>query len=297
MTDRRAAISISASAGRRRSVLDLVGQVEDRGLDVYSTFHGDVMGFCTSLCHLTSSISFGSCIQPIYARPAAELARSASYIAELSEGRFRLGLGVSQPPILKQLGVKAGKPIGDMRAYVSELKSAIGGAACPPIILAALRTKMLTLATEIADGAVSANAARSHMPKTLASVARPDGFTMATMIPTVVDADKDAARAVHRRTLTRYLTFATYRAYWKEAGYADEMFAVESALAAGNTDSLQSLMTDAWLDDCTLSGSPEEIREGVDAWFATGVDLPILAPSSTSGGQAKAVIELLAVFD
>ena len=54
-------------------------------------------------------------------------------------------------------------------------------------------------------------------------------------------------------------------------------------------------MSDAWLDDCTLSGPADRIRDGVEAWFDAGVT-PIVVPSSTSGGQAKAVAELVDAF-
>jgi hypothetical protein len=37
------------------------------------------------------------------------------------------------------------------------------------------------------------------------------------------------------------------------------------------------------------------VRDGVEAWFDAGVT-PIVVPSSTSGGQAKAVAELLEVY-
>jgi alkanesulfonate monooxygenase SsuD/methylene tetrahydromethanopterin reductase-like flavin-dependent oxidoreductase (luciferase family) len=56
-------------------------------------------------------------------------------------------------------------------------------------------------------------------------------------------------------------------------------------------------MSDRWLSDCTLYGSVGEVREGIEAWFDAGVKTPIIVPSSTSGGQAKAFEELFAAFD
>jgi alkanesulfonate monooxygenase SsuD/methylene tetrahydromethanopterin reductase-like flavin-dependent oxidoreductase (luciferase family) len=55
-------------------------------------------------------------------------------------------------------------------------------------------------------------------------------------------------------------------------------------------------MSDRWLRDVTLFGSVAEVREGLEAWLAAGVKTPILVPSSTSGGQMKALEELLAAF-
>ncbi len=75
------------------------------------------------------------------------------------------------------------------------------------------------------------------------------------MVPTVIDSDLDAARAIHRRTLTGYVGLPNYRNYWKQAGYEEEMVDIEAALAAGDRDRLPALMSDAWIDDCTISGS------------------------------------------
>ena len=46
-----------------------------------------------------------------------------------------------------------------------------------------------------------------------------------------------------------------YRNYWKEAGYEEEMNAVETALAEGRNDDVPKYLTDRWLSDVTLSGA------------------------------------------
>ena len=74
------------------------------------------------------------------------------------------------------------------------------------------------------------------------------------MIPTCISDDVEAAKAVNRRTLTRYAMLPNYRNYWKEAGYIEEMAAIESALAAGRRDDLPGLMSERWLADATLYG-------------------------------------------
>ena len=92
-----------------------------------------------------------------------------------------------------------------------------------------------------------------------------------------------------------YLTLPNYRRYWRAAGYEEEMDAVEAALTAGERERLPSLMSDRWLDDITLSGSAEAVRDGLEAWRASGV-VPIAVMSSTSGGQVKAVHELFDAY-
>jgi hypothetical protein len=54
-------------------------------------------------------------------------------------------------------------------------------------------------------------------------------------------------------------------------------------------------MSDAWLDDCTLSGSVDRVRNGLAAWYDAGVT-PIAVMSSTSGGQAHAIRQLIDAY-
>uniref|UniRef100_UPI0026038DAA LLM class flavin-dependent oxidoreductase n=1 Tax=Ilumatobacter sp. TaxID=1967498 RepID=UPI0026038DAA len=196
--------------------------------------------------------------------------------------------------------VETGKPLADMREYVGTMRTAaeqMGG--LPPVDLATLRDKMVGLAVEIGDGAVWANASRSRMAHSLSLVPDDrltDGFQVGNMIPTVVDDDLAAARARNRKTLQGYVALPNYRNYWIDAGYADEMAAVQAALDARDADGVLAAMSDEWLDDCTLSGPVDRVRDGVEAWFDAGVTNPILVPSSTSGGQAKAMTELFATF-
>jgi alkanesulfonate monooxygenase SsuD/methylene tetrahydromethanopterin reductase-like flavin-dependent oxidoreductase (luciferase family) len=116
------------------------------------------------------------------------------------------------------------------------------------------------------------------------------------MVPTVIDADKAAARAIHRRTLATYVALPNYRNYWKAAGYEDEMAAIEDAVSAGDRDALPGLMTDEWVDDCTISGGAGEVRERLDAWYDIGVT-PIAVMSSTTGGQARAIGQLFEIYE
>ena len=55
-------------------------------------------------------------------------------------------------------------------------------------------------------------------------------------------------------------------------------------------------VTDTWLSSCTLYGSANAVREGVEAWFDAGVPTPILVPSSTKGGQMVAIREMFDTF-
>lgn len=279
----------------------MAGEIERRGFSgIYCPSFGDAMGLCLSIAHATTTIEFGTSIQPIYLQHPVALATSAAYLHEMAGGRFRLGVGVTHGPVIKRLGVETGKPLSDMREYVGTMRAAaeqMGG--LPPVVLATLRDKMVSLSVEAGDGAVWANASRSRMAHSLSLVPTErlaDGFWIGNMIPTVIDDDLAAARARNRKTLTGYVALPNYRNYWIEAGYEEEMAAVIAALEARDHDGVLAAMSDRWLDDCTLSGPVSRVRDGIEAWFDAGVNAPVVVPSSTSGGQAKAFNELFDAF-
>lgn len=295
----RPALSVVASPTKRTAILELAAEAENRGISgLACPSLGGTMGLCVSLAHVTKRINYWTSIQPIYYSHPVEAANTASHINEMSNGRFRFGIGVSHGPVTQRLGVSTGKPLSDIADYVAAMRAneRFGGQ-LPPIYLATLRNKMLQLAADIAEGAIWANASLSHMATQLAEVptALRDDFHLSNMIPTVIDDDIEAARAINRRTLTGYVSLPNYRNYWRAAGYTEEMDAIESAIDAGNKDALPSLMSNAWLDDCTISGSANHVRERLEAWASAGVT-PIAVMSSTSGGQVKAINELFALY-
>ena len=293
------ALAVIGTPTKRNAILELATEAERRGFaGLASTgVHGN-LALCGSLAHVTKTIPFWTSIQPIYHGHPVEVAITAGHLHEVSGGRFRLGIGVSHQPAMSRIGINTGKPLHDMTEYVAAMRAATRPAGLlPPIYMATLRDKMLDLAMAEADGAIWANASRRYMPTQIARVqaAGRDNFVLANMIPTVIDADLDAARAIHRRTLVTYVTLPNYRNYWKQAGYEEEMTAIEQAIAEGDRDRLPNLMTDAWLDDCTISGSAHDVRERLEDWMSLGVQ-PIAVMSSTTGGQAVAIGELFAAY-
>ncbi|MFQ5696689.1 MAG: LLM class flavin-dependent oxidoreductase [Myxococcota bacterium] len=295
------AVSLAAVPGRRKATLELASEIERRGFaGIYCPSFGDGLGLCEAIALTTRHIPFGTAIANIYTRHVSEFAQTASLIHELSDGRFRFGVGVSHQPVHQRLGITPGKPLSDMRDFVGEIARVPRAGALPPIVLAGMRRRMVALAGEIGSGVVFANAARSHMAGSLAALpaqqqADPD-FFIGDMIPTCISEDRAAAAAVNRRTLTSYVMLPNYRNYWKEAGYVEEMEAVEKALEAGESERVPERLSDRWLADTTLFGTVAEVREGLEAWFETGVRTPILVPSSAAGNQMKAFEELFAAF-
>jgi alkanesulfonate monooxygenase SsuD/methylene tetrahydromethanopterin reductase-like flavin-dependent oxidoreductase (luciferase family) len=296
------AVALAAVPKRRSATLDLACEIERRGFaGIYCASFGDAMGLSHSLAHVTERIPFGTSIVNLYMRQVSDYAQSAAMIHELSGGRFRFGVGVSHGPMNRRVGIEAGKPLSDMRDFVTNLRGVPRTGELPPIVVAGLRKKMVALAAELAEGVVFANASRGHLPTSLSALPESkrdaEDFFIGNMIPTCISDDLEAAAAVNRKTLMMYLGLPNYRNYWKEAGYIEEMEAVEAALDAGERDRLPELMTDRWLSDCTLYGPPSRVLEGLEAWYEAGLRTPILVPSSAVGNQMKAFEEFFALFE
>lgn len=299
------AISLAAVPGRRLPVIEAAAEAERRGFTgIFCPSLGDALGLCLSIAHVTNTIPFGTSVQPIYLQHAAQLAGQASYINEISQGRFYLGIGVSHGPVHQRLGADVGRPLTDIRNYVEARRAADPaagkpGIGLPPVVLATLRDKMVDLSSSISEGAVWANASLNDMPRSIARIPdakKADGFFIGNMIPTVIDDDREAAANRNRATLSGYVALPNYRNYWKQAGYEEEMTAIEAALAAGDRAKVPALMSDRWLSSCTLYGSVSAVRDGVEQWFDAGVTTPILVPSSAKGNQLVAIKEMFDAF-
>ena len=296
------AVSLAAVPGRRQATIDMARRLEQEGFTgLYCPSLGDGLGLCEAIALNTREIPFGSSIANMYARHPYDFAQTAAFLHEVSGGRFRFGVGVSHGPTHERLRVTVGKPLEDMRRFVDDLKTGAKQAGeLPPIVLATLRQKMVALAGTIAQGAVWANAARCHMPASLAhlpAAARGnERFFIGNMVPTCIDADRAAAAAVNRRTLSGYVKLPNYQNYWIEAGFEEEMLAIRKAIAAGEEQRIPELMSDRWLSEVTLYGSPAQVREGIEAWYAAGVNTLIVVPSSARGNQMVALQELIDLY-
>jgi len=295
------AISLVAVPGRRRQTLEIARDIERRGFSgIYMPSRYGNIAQCIGLALSTDHIRFGTAITPIYAVTPEEFAASAAYLHEISGGRFRFGIGVAHAPTHQRLGITVGKPLADTRAFVDKIRSFEGIGAMPPIVLAALRKRMVALAAEIAQGVLFANASLSHMAESLSVVPpekrRDPEFLVGNMLPVCITDDEAAALALHRRHLERYVLLPNYRNYWKEAGYGEEMAAIEQALAEGRRDDIPKYLTDRWIADNTLLGSATKVRDRLAEWYAAGVNTPVLVPNSVNGNQLVALDEIFRAF-
>ena len=103
---------------------------------------------------------------------------------------------------MSRLGINTGKPLHDTAEYVAAIRRrrAGRGPSSRPSIWRRCATRCSTSRSEVAEGAIWANASRAYMPTQVARVraAGRDGFFLANMIPTVID---DGPRLQHERSI------------------------------------------------------------------------------------------------
>ncbi|GIR36336.1 MAG: hypothetical protein CM15mP49_17210 [Actinomycetota bacterium] len=164
-----------------------------------------------------------------------------------------------------RLSVSTGRPLQDTEKFIHTYKESKRVGELPPIIIAAMRDKMITLGARESDGIVFANAARSAIAGSLQRMnenQKPQSdFFIGGMIPTCISTDREAAASVNRKTLSMYVGLPNYRNYWKSVGYKNEMERIEVALSEKDYASLPSLMTDKWLEDVLSLGHPPKSKK------------------------------------
>jgi len=288
------ALALMANPGQRRATLELAREIEHRGfagISVSSSFGN--MSQCAGLAFATEQIKFATAIAPIYAQSVDEFAQNAAYLHEVSGGRFQFGIGIAHAPAYARFEVKPGTPLDDTRAFVEKFKAHDQYGKLPPVILAALRKRMIALAAEVGDGLIFANGSRAYMPDSLAALPeakrRDPNFFIGNRVRTCISDDVEEAKAALRRSMASYWLMPNYRNYWKETGYAEEMATAEKIIAEGRAAEMPNYLTDRWLADCTLFGPAARVREGIEAWREAGVTTPIVVPISPDGDQAKAL--------
>src|SRR5215475_11011850 len=141
----------------------------------------------------TERARLGTGIVGVFQRGPALLAQEAAALADASSGRFVLGIGSSSDRIIEGWnGIPFEKPLAKVRETLEFLQVALAGertesrfklenppAEKVPIVLAALRGKMLELAVEKADGAFTNFLPLDGLPQVVEGVKdAPDEFEL-----------------------------------------------------------------------------------------------------------------------
>lgn len=214
----------------------------------------------------TTRIGVGTGIANAYARDALAAAQARHTLAELSGGRFTLGLGVSHPPIAALRGHDWIAPVAKLRAYLDAIERAqvqsVAPATAAPVVIAGHGPKLLRLAAERADGAHTYLVTPEHT-KTARAILGP-AKSLRVVLPFTGEADPERARKAARAALSVYLPFPAYHRLWAGLGFAASDWTGEAS--------------DRLIDALTAWGEPERIRARAREYLAAGATQVLLLP-------------------
>jgi probable F420-dependent oxidoreductase len=233
------------------------------------------------LLEATERIAIATGIASIWARDALAARNGALALAEAHPGRFTLGLGVSHAPAVQLRGQEYEKPLTAMKGYLDALDAAPYDGAAPsapvPLVLAALRPKMLEL-----SGARTSGAHPYFVPVEHTAVARaalgPEPL-LAPEVSVVVATDADVARERARSFMKLYLALPNYTNNLRDLGWGD------ADLADGGSDALVDAIV-GWGD---LDAVTARVKAHLDAGADHVCIQPVGAPIADAVAEAEAL--------
>ena len=223
----------------------------------------------------SKTLQFGSSITSIYARDGFAARRGMITLNSLYGDRFILGLGVSHAPMVEGMrGHTYEKPIPVMRAYLDGITKGQEGSDSWPIMIAALRPRMLALAAEKTRGALPYNATPEHTASAR-KIMGPDALIVAEQ-KVFLETDPVKARAMGRAEIGRYMTMPNYCNHWLASGFT------QADLDNGGSDRFVDAMIN-WGDAAALK---TKLRAHLDAGANQIAIQPVHADGDFAGRDA-----------
>ena len=289
---------------------DLVRRAEEAGYtDLWSGETQGPDGFTPlALCAgWTERPRLGTGVVGVFTRGPALLAQQAAALADASGGRFVLGIGASSDRIVAGWNrMPFANPLTRISETLDFLEAAFAGERTEtgfkleqppgepvPIVLAALRGKMLRLAVERVSGAFTNFLPLAALPRVAEEVsAAPDGFELLCRF-FCLPGERAEVEPLARFMFASYVTVPVYEAFFRWLGYGDRIDEMASAWKAKDREA--ALAAAPWdvIEDTFILGTPAQMRERLDAFVAGGITLPIVTPITTPDRMGE-LVEALA---
>jgi probable F420-dependent oxidoreductase len=220
----------------------------------------EAMSHAGLLLQASERLVVASGIANIWARDATAAINGANTLNEAYGERFVLGLGASHAPIVNVRGHDYSKPLTAMSAYLDAIEkhnyTAPKAEQPSPIVLAALRPKMLELARDRTAGAHPYFVPPAHTAKARA-ILGPEPLLAPEQV-VVLETEATRAREVARRHMAGYLKLPNYLNNLRTLGFGDDDF------ADGGSDRLVDAIV-AWGDEESIAGRvSEHLEAGAD---------------------------------
>lgn len=260
----------------------------------------------------TTRATIGTGVALAFVRSTLVLALTALDLADVSDGRFILGLGSGVHRLNRDWhGVEVTDPVGRLRGVVGAVRELLK--ALPegrsvridsdppiridglhrefsprdpqvPIYLGTVGPKMTLLAGEIADGWLGHQLMSDWYLRERILPGLADGRRRSTRdLTTVASAccvpheDRAQARRWATGVVAFYASVRTYAPFFAAHGFNAEAGEIRERFRAGDERGMIAAVPDAMVDTLTIAGPPEEVRERV-AELGRLVDVVKLAP-------------------
>ncbi len=219
----------------------------------------------------TARLTIGTGVAIAYTYEPIAAMGAARTLNELFDGRFILGLGVSNKTYNARRGIDYERPVAFMRDYVAKMKAAPYNAPKPrqepPIVLAAMMPKMLQLAAEDTHGTLTYFTTTEQVAgyrKTLG----PQPWLGAVQL-VMLESNAGKARAAARRYMQIYMSIGHYLHRLRALGFNEADF------SDGGSDRLVDAIV-AW-------GGEEQLRARIDAQYRAGANHVCIVPLRSDG--------------
>lgn len=255
----------------------------------------------------TERVRVGTGVVGVFTRGRALLAQQAAAMADATEGRFVLGIGASSNRIVEGWnGIPFAKPYSRVAETVDYLRVALAGERAPggfkleappshpiPIVLAALRGRMLRLAVERADGAFTNFLPLSGLPRVIDGIAgAPEGFELLCRF-FCLPGPREQVEPIARFMFASYVTVPVYAAFYRWLGHGEAIAPMVAAWESGDRQGAAAAAPWELIEEMFIFGEPEAMRARLEEFVAGGITLPILTPITTPDRMAE-LIEALA---
>jgi probable F420-dependent oxidoreductase len=238
----------------------------------------------------TERMRLGTGIVNPFTRGPAVLAQHAAALADASRGRFVLGLGSSSNVIVERWnGVVFEKPLSKVREAVQALRPVLAGERGPggfrlesapsyeiPIVIAALRGRMLALAAELADGAFTNFLPLSGAGQVAAAFGAPDKELVCRFF--CVPQPEAEGMATAKFLFAAYATVPVYTEFFRWLGWGERLDAMVQAWHGGDRAKALELVPEELVREIFVFGSPDEMRERLGRFAQGGVSTFVLTP-------------------
>jgi probable F420-dependent oxidoreductase len=240
----------------------------------------------------TSRMRLGTGVVNPYTRGPAVLAQHAAALADASGGRFVLGLGASSDVIVERWNERPfEKPLSRMREVVPVLREVLSGGRGPggfkletppvhpvPIVLAALRDRMLRLGGELGDGTFVNFLPLSAVERVVARVREGEAGREPTEIICRFFCIPGDGIDVARFMFAAYATVPVYEAFFRALGHGERIDPMVAAWRDGDRKLALERVPEELVREIFVFGSPEAMKERLHAFAERGITTLVLTP-------------------